>query len=340
MQSPLFHQVAILGMICYGQVSIAAVPVRGEGGMRQRFLEEAPQAWSELDEWVARHTHCLETQTFSWVGENVTGRMRRVVDWKQAGRNVVTWQGQFVRDGQGADSQSHEEEVIGVNATYAFRLSRASPDAPWVVTLLTSDVEYLRGWLMNGGQVIPSGWMMDLISMRDFLADPGFVVENVLPVRCDARECVEVAFRFDPSASSLKSRVRSGTVVLDPRRRWVLARSELHLANGNDEVVATTTFEYVDTPSAWPVLRRYQVDSVGYRPEIHRLVFEHDTSVDAEIPDSAFTLSAFGLPEPAQPGGGRLWFLWLNLAAVVCICLAVLLRKRALRAKAGRQAMS
>jgi hypothetical protein len=52
------------------------------------------------------------------------------------------------------------------------------------------------------------------------------------------------------------------------------------------------------------------------------------------LPDDAFTLSAFGLPEPAEATRSRVvpWHLWLSIAGTLCIVLGAVfywLKKRA-----------
>src|SRR5206468_1121677 len=96
------------------------------------------------------------------------------------------------------------------------------------------------------------------------------------------------------------------------------------------------SFEVKDNRQGVPVLvrqvrRQKSLSPTPQGPVDHEYILEYDVSEKAKVPEREFTLTAFGLPEPDGAGRGSYLYLWVTFAGVICIVLAVLLRRRGRR---------
>jgi hypothetical protein len=86
-------------------------------------------------------------------------------------------------------------------------------------------------------------------------------------------------------------------------------------------------------------LERHTTVTNGYshrlkRPHGGEITVEYEMGVDTRVPSADFTLSAFGLPEPAgSPAKSMPTYVWLLLAAGACAALACGLRHLARRGR-------
>ncbi|HEX7377814.1 MAG TPA: hypothetical protein VF278_11910 [Pirellulales bacterium] len=294
-------------------------------------MQEAPKAWAEFEEWVARHTAGTVRDEFAWVQEDGTkvGKKHREYELKTSDGKALSRLSPFVLDDErpgAADIEPNAafpQEVTCVNEGYAFRLSREAVDDSWVVTYLSSDTQYLHDWMSSGGEPLRAGLLVDQVFMGDLLKNKSFIIESVELAQRAGRDCVEVRWRVDPSVGTIQSKVhhgmfRKGTLVLDPSRRWVLQESESWMDNPDGrELRQVSRFRYRDAGAGFPLIEREEIDTFGYDEGVHHLVGAFDLKSEKEIPDAEFTLSGFGLPEPSlRDNAKRMYrpFLLLALA--------------------------
>jgi hypothetical protein len=125
------------------------------------------------------------------------------------------------------------------------------------------------------------------------------------------------------------------SILLDPNDHWCIREFTAGVP-GVDR--STTIITYANRVEGLPV-----VQSLTYKHKTFAdgSAFEVNSNVDKWerrwIPESEFTLSAFGLPEPK----GIEWekpsrrYLWIVAAALVALVLAFAFRHLAVRRKAG-----
>jgi hypothetical protein len=138
-------------------------------------------------------------------------------------------------------------------------------------------------------------------------------------------------------------------VILDPLRDWVLRRAEVTVELGGKYKgmtwKSTLRRDYKEGPDGRPLLSRTEGKRTFLKngQVVHEKsgVTETDTKPRSAIPESEFTLTAFGLPEPhwARPPKRALsLWLWFGIAGIACLVLGAAvfwLKKR--RAAGGLQ---
>lgn len=322
---------------------VVGVASRGisDDALRVRFLEEAPKSWEDLDNWMSKHSTVISHDHYRLSGERVSpvAEKDRRMEWKQSGKNVLLILEPYVIKGAAVqDRPDVETEVTCVNEQYAFRLARPADNSPWALTLLRRDPEYLRNWLRQGGEDLgTAGWTLDGFLLGDFLRDPGFHITGVEHVDRNGRACIQVDFDFSQGHSAIATGLRGGSLVFDPARHWVQVYNEIRIRYGEKDAIERTTFDYLDHPSGRPLLRRNEIVRTGNLPETELWSWEYAIDVDSPVSDKDFTMSAFGLPEPALPSEGpaRLLGWVLILFSIPLFLLVQWLRRRSRRDDVG-----
>ena len=140
---------------------------------------------------------------------------------------------------------------------------------------------------------------------------------------------MKVEFSIDWSASAENPRrFKGGRATFDPALSWVMTACELQLdawIPDKKAVCARTivqSYEYRMGKDNFPILSRMvtreESTGEGYDQEIQATY----ALEPEDVPKSAFTLSAFGFPEPEGPAMRPWWSLWAVGASLVCIAAA------------------
>lgn len=179
--------------------------------------------------------------------------------------------------------------------------------------------------------------------LRQAVSDPSFRVTNIVNEMQNGRKLIRVDHIYD--YENQDSHVRQhGSLWLDPSRCWCIRRFKSSLeatirGERMHDTEADVVCETIDHPSGFPILKRVteHVNIVQYK--IKRRVeatskIDYDLEVNEGVPDSEFTLSAFGLPEPVgfePPKKPLPWYLWLLIAAAASGAIAFAFRYLARR---------
>jgi hypothetical protein len=173
------------------------------------------------------------------------------------------------------------------------------------------------------GMVIWATWLPRVVASGDFK------VKAMTRVAQGGDQLVKVEFEYEPGTTDLGNVVRSGVVVLDPKRYWLIREAKVRgtWGGGREKGTITVKNEYDDDKVAFPVLSRQVMHVSSNTPDgpvdVHS-IFQFDVRVTNPKDESRFTLSAFGLPEPAVPS--RPWlravYFFLGLVAIVCLVIA------------------
>ena len=313
----------------------------GDESLRQRFLEEAPARWND---------YCrLATQ--------LEGSVRfRQVDREKNGEVLHEAQYLFAIDATRAVRQGKEGSrratAQGTNSTYEFSL-RDKDDGQWLLgdiswhpsgRSISQDVPGLAGTGPLGkrdalglsvgdacrGMLIWATWFPNVVASHDFqIVAVGVLADG------DA-SLVKVEFTYEPAATDPNNPVRSGEVILDPNRYWLIRRAKVDgtWVGNPQRGTITVVNEYVDGRLSFPVITR-QVMHVSAR-ETDNSVVEHDWIWELDLrkathnDDKRFTLSAFGISEPVKPGRSRarIVFAVLNILAIIGLIVVIALSRR------------
>jgi hypothetical protein len=117
-----------------------------------------------------------------------------------------------------------------------------------------------------------------------------------------------------------KDYTRDVTLVFDPSNNWALTESNVQNPEGSEHRKVSYRTESVGGFRPPERVVDVLTGPGGWRKE--EVVFsKYERS---RFPEDAFTLSAFGLPEPAGSGqsDARPWYLWLSFAGGLCVVFA------------------
>jgi hypothetical protein len=305
-----------------------------------RFSKEAPEQWAKYRARASRLQGSWSYVVSSIVSPNQKRlRVKRYQELKQRNGCALYLEQKFV-EGEKEDGGAWLESV---NPSYGFELHRSTPDGPWAVSQFGKDL-----WSQASINT-PSWWVEEVTTLpyriwdmgpalQVMVKEAGFTVKQVTPVSRDGRQFAGVEFAYQPADPSVIP-LRGGWVLFDPDRYWVTRGFELQTdwsragstsAKGTDEA----SLEYVEAGDGFPILKQIvytrQIPTRGNHTEFR---YEYDLR-EADVPESDFTLSAFGFPEPVGIGKEPTrWYIWVAVAAVVCLALAGFFRWLARRGK-------
>ncbi|MHB1425177.1 MAG: hypothetical protein ACYC3I_18555 [Gemmataceae bacterium] len=184
-------------------------------------------------------------------------------------------------------------------------------------------------------------------SLRQAVSDPSFTVTKVAKETLDRQELIRVDYMYNYESGGAQVRER-GSLWLDPSRCWCIRKDnhssvESRRKGLNLERQVEIACETIEHPSGFPILKsvKEHFKSIAHQSDVTRRferAFENDYNLEVNdsIPDSEFTLSAFGLPEPAgtEPVKKPIpMYVWILVAAGVCVALALSFRYLAHRAR-------
>jgi hypothetical protein len=305
--------------------------------LRERFLTSAPQAWEDYRKFAvdlqgSGHWKWVLTDKGTLTAHS---KVDRTYDFKHREGCALLFEREVIEDGK--PSQGAFLRVV--NPQYGFELRRSSPDAPWVVA------NYAPG-LTFGGKLGPMNWVDEVAAYPVSFAataglvdypsrDQGFKLLNVTAATQDGKNLAKVEFEFHP-ADKLKQYLRGGWVLYDPDAHWVQRACHLRLERPQgspDKMVKATQdliFEYIERGGGFPILKRIVAtyDTVGGKYSSEERIELSLNQVKA--PKSAFTLSAFGFPEPMGAPvthSGISWYMWFAAMGFACLVAAFLLRR-------------
>jgi hypothetical protein len=260
-----------------------------------------------------------------------------VVEFKQNRSHGCTLSsGQFLIPERGI-------KLDAINSRYEFNVLRRDTKAHWAIgrtERITNSDPGSRDCMSNRSL---DYWTQHALlfthtcDLLPFLIEQSeFNIRAVTPVMVDSSQLAKLEFDYQPKDTQGDiSQLRAGWVLLDPERYWVIVRFEAQVddsSTGKGSIAGNIEYE---KGTAVPIVKksvlRQKARFLDGKQGEYETRFEFQIT-EADVPESDFFLSAFGLPEPtfAGPRPTR-WYLWVALAGVFCLVLAVLLRRRARR---------
>jgi hypothetical protein len=301
---------------------------------KERLLSEAPPKWMALEEYYSK-VEASYRKIFDIPPEGkpfpLSFQGTIYYDVRENGGMMVCTDHHVGKDGKG--KQRDTTKVRGVNSRYAFNLGKSAPDADTFVLANFQAVDdqarqKVRG---SGGDDYNLAFKVQGVRLIDLIKDPLFTID-ARGVQRNGKELVQLEYdrklvkrdRNDPS-QTMAAGTEHGIVLLDPEHSWCIR--EYHLNNPDWKIDGT--LEYGDEVDGFPILRRCKHTAMNKQGLGTMLItYEFDKLIHRDIPESEFTLSAFGLPEVQVPGEQKprtLW-RWLLGIGIVLGMLAILLR--------------
>jgi hypothetical protein len=197
--------------------------------------------------------------------------------------------------------------------------------------------------------VSPHFYIGHRIPLSQILADPRFKILKTSKIFENGRELVRMDYEAIRDPSGIRF-VYSGWVDLDPARCWCIVRTkgsrDVTRKNGKSAGGGLTEIEYetIDHPSGFPLVKRSTARATNHSYEgkernektvNSRVRIDFKWEVNDHVPDSEFTLSAYGLPEPGSEPVKKSppLYVWIIPAIGICLVLAIgfriLARRRA-----------
>ncbi len=305
---------------------------------KQRLLSEAPTQWAALEQYYSK-MEASYRKTFATPSQGkpfpLSFQGTISYDTRENDGMMVCSDHHVGKDGQG--KQRDTINVRGANSRYAFTLGKTAPDAETFVLANFQPVndqarQKVRG---SGGSEYDMVFKVQAIRLIDLIKDP-LVTFDAQGVQRNGKERVQLKYdrklvtrdSNDPTQTK-PAETEHGTVILDPEHFWCV--QEYHINNPN--WIIDGTLEYGDEVDGFPILHRCQHTAAHKQLGTMLITYEFDKLIHRDIPESEFTLSAFGLPEVQVPGEQKprsLW-RWLIGIGIAFAVLAVLLRTYAKR---------
>lgn len=338
----------IVPLFCVIWATIGESRAQDAAAWKERFLTEAPRRWQDYLE----RGKCLQGTwhyTFANLAEEGKVYRRSRLEFKQHGSCAL------VID-QNLLGKSQTGTLKSINSRYGFLLRRSAPDKPWV--LIRHDLDLQDGWGLSHASptVAAQNWVgihflvngTAMTYLPDVIKDADFSVRSAAPLVRDGRTLVRVEFdarpkqwraRGDAEATGWMP-LREGWFLFDPERYWVLR--ECHAKQQEPEEDGTTStvgakLDYKEGRNGFPILTRIVRRSDGTL-QGKLMQMEHKAEFDLyeqdDVPESEFTLSAFGIPEPVELRASqkRRWYLWAAGAGILSIILGMVFQWRRRRA--------
>lgn len=218
-------------------------------------------------------------------------------------------------------TRKDKEEVFGANAKYSFHLIRQNDGwllASWDTNRLAKfspgehSVERMVAIHVLGHMSLIDEPLLDVVN------HPTFAIRNTQHIEQGRR--VKVNFSYTSKWHGMDLN-KPGWMILDPRQWWCLR--ELNIAHLNG--IVETEYEVENSPAGLPNLKSRR--TYFHTPDHfeQHIVETCDIYEDANVPDSEFRLSAFGLPEPEGIVWPREtnWWLWFGLLAGAIALIAL-----------------
>ncbi|MEZ6114144.1 MAG: hypothetical protein R3C99_24500 [Pirellulaceae bacterium] len=297
-------------------VSLLGLEVRAGEALPDGWLQDAKAAWSR--EMASPPVCRCDGYSVTTLPDEVLPVEEYRFHLERNGESIVYVEN---REENRERERRSFHDAWGRNASYVFDLSRDSSSSPWVTrniaarNLDTPASEEIDRYLHIYAATIDlhSVLLLDE-SLPELFNSPHMTIESAAYANLHESRVAEVHFLFDaPSNFRTKAlgvgsfgNVKSGIIFLSPDQNWKMLKGEVTLKDATRIAVMFEDNADSKTGIRSRTLEYYQPDPAGQI----RLDFSN-VQYDCVIPDSAFTLTAFGLPEPTDFGSNRSMVPWV-----------------------------
>ncbi len=307
-----FFRGMVLG--CAALVSICC-RVAVADGWKDRLLSEAPPKWAALERFYSKmEVSFREIVTVppedpfripgSFLGTTTC-------DTRQSGELYVA----VIRSsGQRGEEKVESTVVRGVNSRYGFQLGKTAPDAKqFILVKMEPASDEMRGKLWgDAGRHFLYAFTVLGVRLSDLIKYPGFTIKEVRGVQYNGKEMVQLTYDRQYPPEAKVSGPEQGTVILDPEQYWCV--QEFRYDNPLRKGVETV--EYAGAIDGFHIIQRCTHKTTNKQYGSLIFTMEYDKVTPRDIPESEFTLSAFGLPDIPLPSEQKPPTLWRWLIGI------------------------
>lgn len=323
--------------------------------LHARFMSEAPQKWGEYRNRGRRlQGSCLITLRLGKATTCVHYDIKQNLTGASYLKQLL----------EGGNTTNHGGKLTVVNSRYGFQLQRPTKESDWFIGGVNPKQE--DGFSLDIAP--PDAFAWDFVnrafnfspffsmsqSLPELMQDSAFSVTKVSLADSAAGDgLVRIEFSNHPhSVTGLQFKQNDlpvewndlveGWVLLDPTHYWVFREFHtIHEYQSHNKGTSDAKFEYKIEPDGFPILTRIGFKYKGVDPRgmqsDQQGTFDFD-STEQDVPDSQFTLSAYGFPEPVGLDRRIPLYLWIAMIGLLCLIGATMTRWWYRRGKAARNA--
>jgi hypothetical protein len=328
-------------MILIGNILLTALPFvcaaeEVSSSLKSRLFAEGVEGWKQFED-RAHHVRCVIDATRS-----VYNKKAELPEKPRQTRWELDFNGNsFLFKAQALGSLA--TSVWSRNSRYGFSIGRMSDNDVWLLDYRgSSNAHELDHYDGAFGASVRSPYSLFDVPLMAIVKDASFQLRRLSSRMADGVELVDMEFSLDSVNKNIRDieQVKMGRVVFEPRLQWAVREYDVELAekNASANLPATHTvasIEYSRTDSKVPVISEstYKLIRPNYTIVWTDRIKEIKSSTS---PEEVFMLSAFGLPEPPEPGDERMedikdsvasWRFWALVAGTLFAALAFIARR-------------
>jgi hypothetical protein len=292
-----------------------------DGDLRSRVVAEFPTALAKMEARFA----------------SASGSGRHVIQGGIGTSKPETWENDVVFARVPGRKMMHSKRVSPApkpggrvetvrcwNGTHAFVLTRTQDQPQLLVTYFGTDHSGIDlAFMMNVERYLMASHSVFEVPFSRIWSHPSFKLLEVKGLQEGGREIIRVAYDYHPSNMIL----RSGWIKVVPEDGWAILEYESQ--TNLEGVVVSSVVEYGEKQGEVAIPKRVFVKTGSKSADS----FDFEELVLGPVPESRFTLAAFGLPElglPAPPPRNVAPY-WAFGGAAIALLAALILRRYAAR---------
>lgn len=303
-----------------------------------RLPREALEAWKRAESEYAQ----------------VVGRFTVTRQFDGIDRPSTTESCEFAVNGRlikGLQQSNGREELTASNPHYWFRLGRPAAGGQFGITARVMAGEKPSADPSDRSASTPqaefdrelrddifASWTILTRTLGEFFTQPGIVILSVQESPPDGGRIagVKVEFSYQPPAGEdPKLAIPAGFAIFDRSNNWALLEASIEKFWGTIH----STYKYDRSDSQTPPRLREEIETWKSESGTMIRTLTFDEWRNELVPESEFTFSAYGIPEPTDSGGStrRRWMIGVN-AAVLLALISYWLRRRRFTESISRMA--
>ncbi len=289
--------------------------VQDDGPLKERVLTEYPAALKRLEERLSR-IHIEGTSVHTQLDPRTKKEQRTSIHYVFAINGPSRLKRSSTSSGTGGKDEGYHF-VSCINPRYSFRLRAIGTGRPLEIKDFGGglDPNVANDMGSDFARYVFAPITFKAMSIAETMAHPTFELKHVSEEIHNGKKFLKIEFRWHPVQ---KYPAIPGWWLVSPEEDWVLREWEF-LVGRHEDVTWHGRVEYADSVDGIPL-----PISLSETHPLETRQFSFDRVRPGPVPESEFTLTAFGLPELDQPGRSRstmspgLWFLALG-----CLFLAI-----------------
>ena len=310
-----------MGLVWVSAALLIPTFVAADETLLNRFREEAPREWRVAEQRIAA-SRAQVSDRGEWFGDEPQPPVSQTAFFNGA-------DGCFKYEKLRVGADSYDEFVCGINADYAFILRRERAGSPFRVVHLGTESEDVIA-TVSQHSILFNSIMVHWVWLEPLFDNQNTRLISVEPVVQDEDDLCRVEFAANFEGNGYI--VESGVILFDPGRHWTVREFRNRLRYLEGVGISTGVLEYPADKSI-PIPLKYVHEEFiehGDAPVYRRTIDFSDIGA-GDVPCKECTLTAYGLTEPGLRANHQRrtsLLLWLNLAAVICLGIGVLINWR------------